>query len=158
MRDYKKETKTRFTLIASIRPGDTYLKRSICYKSPYSLFQRYPCERFSSNCIAMALTLFNDPFMNEMDRAMNRMLTSFGMPTSRTTATSNWPMDVFRPFTTGTTSSVATMPMDIIETPTAFELHADTPGMTPEDVKVEVRTTLARRLCRLWATVGSLRP
>ncbi|GIL61951.1 hypothetical protein Vafri_16309 [Volvox africanus] len=85
----------------------------------------------------MALTLFNDPFMSEMDRAMNRMLSSFGMPAARSTATLNWPMDIFRPVM-GTTAGTASMPMDIIETPTAYELHADTPGMTPEDVKVEL--------------------
>lgn len=28
--------------------------------------------------------------------------------------------------------------MDIVETPEAYELHADAPGMKPEDIKVEV--------------------
>ncbi|GFR47271.1 hypothetical protein Agub_g8958 [Astrephomene gubernaculifera] len=88
----------------------------------------------------MALTLFNDPFMTEMDRAMNRMLSSFGMPVTRgptTTTGGMGGMDLWRPFTT-TAGTTTTMPMDIIETPNAFELHADTPGMTPEDVKVEL--------------------
>ncbi|GLC33357.1 hypothetical protein PLESTB_000342000 [Pleodorina starrii] len=84
----------------------------------------------------MALTLFNDPFMNEMERTMNRMMTGFGMPSTRPTGTT---MDIFRPFTTGTaTTGTVSMPMDIIETPTNYELHADTPGMMPEDVKVEL--------------------
>ncbi len=39
---------------------------------------------------------------------------------------------------TTTGGGTMSLPMDIIETPTAYELHADTPGMTPEDVKVEL--------------------
>ncbi|KXZ47812.1 hypothetical protein GPECTOR_32g424 [Gonium pectorale] len=88
----------------------------------------------------MALTLFNDPFMTEMDRTMNRMLNTF-MPgmggwgtTTGTRGTTAGPMDLWR----GTTGTTITMPMDIIETPQAFELHADTPGMTPDDIKVEL--------------------
>ncbi|PNW80468.1 hypothetical protein CHLRE_07g318800v5 [Chlamydomonas reinhardtii] len=64
-----------------------------------------------------------DPFFTEMDRAVNRMINNaLGVaPTSAGKA--------------GHTHA----PMDIIESPTAFELHADAPGMGPDDVKVELQ-------------------
>ncbi|KAG2441058.1 hypothetical protein HXX76_003911 [Chlamydomonas incerta] len=91
----------------------------------------------------MALML-SDPFMTEMDRAMNRMLGSFGLPVQRgggTVPAMPGGMDLWKPFTTGAlggTTTTTSMPMDIIETPEAFELHCDTPGMNPDDVKVEL--------------------
>lgn len=92
----------------------------------------------------MALTLFNDPFMTEMDRTMNRMMTGFGMPMfggdvgrARGTGMPTGEMNVFQPFT-GVGGGNVSIPMDIIETPTDYELHADTPGFTPDDVKVEL--------------------
>ncbi|GIL61959.1 hypothetical protein Vafri_16209 [Volvox africanus] len=78
----------------------------------------------------MALTTvkFVDPFFSEMDRAMNRFISNALGP-SPSTATANGS----RPGATH-----PTLAMDIIEKPTAYELHADTPGMSPEDVKVEL--------------------
>ncbi|PNH08552.1 Heat shock protein, chloroplastic [Tetrabaena socialis] len=88
----------------------------------------------------MALTLWNDPFMTEMDRTMNRMLNTFGMgslfPTTTTRGTTG--TDIFRPSTTGALGGTFNIPMDIVETANNFELHADTPGMTPEEIKVEL--------------------
>ncbi|PNW80464.1 hypothetical protein CHLRE_07g318600v5 [Chlamydomonas reinhardtii] len=89
----------------------------------------------------MALML-SDPFTNEIDRAMNRMLSSFGVPVQRGGggggAIMPGAMDLWKPFTSGMGGGTTTMPMDIIETPEAFELHCDTPGMNPDDVKVEL--------------------
>ncbi|EFJ44635.1 hypothetical protein VOLCADRAFT_76187 [Volvox carteri f. nagariensis] len=79
--------------------------------------------------MALSTVVFADPFFSEMDRAMNRFINSaLGNPMSSATAGGSSRAGVAQP----------TLAMDIIETPTAYELHADTPGMTPEDVKVEL--------------------
>ncbi|KXZ54243.1 hypothetical protein GPECTOR_5g333 [Gonium pectorale] len=77
----------------------------------------------------MALTLFNDPFVMDMDRTMTRMLNSLGAISpagSRPGASRNHASGSFA------------MPMDIVETSSAYELTADTPGMSPDDLKVEL--------------------
>lgn len=35
-------------------------------------------------------------------------------------------------------SVAGTHPMDVVETPTNYELHADAPGMNPDEIKVEI--------------------
>ena len=65
----------------------------------------------------MALML-SDPFTNEIDRAMNRMLSSFGVPVQRGGggggAIMPGAMDLWKPFTSGMGGGTTTMPMDII--------------------------------------------
>ncbi|KAG2450391.1 hypothetical protein HYH02_004894 [Chlamydomonas schloesseri] len=102
----------------------------------------------------MAL-LLSDPFTNEMERAMNRMLGSFGVPVQRGAGGGGaMPggvmgggggglMDLWKPLMVmpgmpAAATTATSMPMDIIETPAAFELHCDTPGMNPDDVRVEL--------------------
>lgn len=84
----------------------------------------------------MSLTLFDPDMLFEterfssdleraMDRAFNNALTSRAVaPTS----------GLLAPFVHGR----GTHPMDIVETDKAYELHTDAPGMTPEDIKVEI--------------------
>lgn len=81
----------------------------------------------------------SDPFMTDIDRQFNRMLNSM-MPMMGNMMMPTTGMGTTKGAGTMTTTGGGTMslPMDIIETPTAYELHADTPGMTPEDVKVEL--------------------
>ncbi len=72
----------------------------------------------------MALTLFNDPVFSEMTKMVDSL--------------SSWPLiGTLGPRATGQAGGFH-LPMDIVETPTAFHLHADAPGMTPEEVKVEL--------------------
>ena len=72
-----------------------------------------------------------DPVDRSIDRAFNRMMNSMLGPTSLAPPT-------------GTRSSGAVapgamqIPMDIIETEGAYEIHCDAPGMRPSDVRVEL--------------------
>lgn len=81
--------------------------------------------------MALMTTFLNDPIFNEMDRTFGALLPAVLGPA--------------RPRTSGSpTSSLALQPgtlhlaMDIIETPTGYEVHADAPGMRPEDVRIEL--------------------
>ncbi|GIL91763.1 hypothetical protein Vretimale_14872 [Volvox reticuliferus] len=78
--------------------------------------------------MALATVKFVDPFFSDIDRAMNRFI-SGALGVSPSTANVNGS----RP-----SAGHPNLAMDIIEKPTAYELHADTPGMSPEDVKVEL--------------------
>jgi len=70
------------------------------------------------------LTLFNDPF-TEMDRMVNRMIA----PTMRQ----------FNPITQpGSMQVSAFHPFDVIEHPDRYSIMCDAPGMTENDIRVEL--------------------
>ncbi|KXZ47807.1 hypothetical protein GPECTOR_32g419 [Gonium pectorale] len=80
----------------------------------------------------MALsTVFADPFFTDVDRVMNRMIgNALGSSLLGNSAVAR----------SGAAShSPSLHAMDILETPQSYELHADTPGLAPEDVKVELQ-------------------
>ena len=78
----------------------------------------------------MALTLFSgDPFMTSMDRMMDRMITG----------ALGFPMSSRQQPAAGTAGTLGILPMDVVEHDQHWQLVADTPGMTPEDIKVEAR-------------------
>lgn len=78
----------------------------------------------------MALSLFTqDPFYTNMERAIDRAFNNalsgrFLVPD----------VSSMTPFT----SLAGAHPMDVVETDKHYELHADAPGMNPDDIRVEV--------------------
>ncbi|GLC33363.1 hypothetical protein PLESTF_001335100 [Pleodorina starrii] len=65
-----------------------------------------------------------------MDRAMNRFINNaFGGSHASTSGSSA---------RAAGSAGQPVIAMDILETPAAYQLHADTPGMSPEVVKVEL--------------------
>lgn len=99
---------------------------------------------------------FGDPLLEEMersiDRAMNRAFGNFfpqgfNAPlleaprpeTGRQLAHKKAPRETALTMPEmGLALPTVHMPMDIVETEKAYELHADAPGMVPENVKVEL--------------------
>ncbi|KAG2490851.1 hypothetical protein HYH03_010769 [Edaphochlamys debaryana] len=78
----------------------------------------------------MSLALFsNDPFVGSLDRVVGRMLNDFGMPNVLATPSGQ---------RAAQPAGHLHLPTDIVETDKAFELIADAPGMSPEDLKVEL--------------------
>ncbi|GFR46750.1 hypothetical protein Agub_g8375 [Astrephomene gubernaculifera] len=73
--------------------------------------------------------VFADPFFNEVDRAMNRVISN-----DYVGAATYSPLIGSRSSKVPTPSDV--FPMDIVETDFAYELRADTPGLAPEDLQV----------------------
>jgi HSP20 family protein len=82
----------------------------------------------------MALTpyVLNDPFFNNIERAMDR-----AFDRALGGGRGGDIMGAFMPALTGP-SSAGGHPMDIVETKDAFQLHADAPGFSPEDISVEM--------------------
>jgi HSP20 family protein len=68
----------------------------------------------------MALTpYFNDPFFGQIERAMDSVLSRSSLPNMLSV-------------------SVPSHPMDIVETKDSFQLTADAPGFTPDEINVHM--------------------
>lgn len=91
------------------------------------------------------ISTFSDPVLSEVERTLNRAFNGALFPS----------MVGARLAGPGAPSSAAHaalhLPMDIVETDTGYELHADAPGMGPDDVKVEVSAAWPG-LQRTWDT------
>ncbi|PNH06434.1 Heat shock protein, chloroplastic [Tetrabaena socialis] len=91
--------------------------------------------------MAMLPLLMSDPFFADVDPTLSRFAPHFGQPLlpAAHPARAGLPatLDLFRP--SSAAAALGGSPaVDIVETGSAYELHADAPGMAPEDVKVEL--------------------
>lgn len=75
------------------------------------------------------ISTFSDPVLSEVERTLNRAFNSALFPSmvgARLAAPASPAQGTLH------------LPMDIVETDAGYELHADAPGMGPDDVKVEL--------------------
>eukprot|EP00775_Hariotina_reticulata_P000604 gene604-891_t len=82
--------------------------------------------------MALAPYFGNDPYFNQIERAMDRAFDrALGGRPAETA------MAAFMPSLVGP-SGAGGHPMDIVESKDAFSITADTPGFTPDDIHVEM--------------------
>jgi len=81
----------------------------------------------------MALSPYfgNDPFFGQMERALDNAF-------QRALGGRSGDLMMFPSLLGPSNVPAGSHPMDIVETPAAFELHCDAPGFSPDDVSVEM--------------------
>eukprot|EP00878_Enallax_costatus_P013946 GHUV01014583.1.p1 GENE.GHUV01014583.1~~GHUV01014583.1.p1 ORF type:complete len:170 (+),score=44.77 GHUV01014583.1:115-624(+) len=81
--------------------------------------------------MALSPYMGNDPFFGQMERALDNAF-------QRALGGRSGDLMMFPALLGPSSVPAGSHPMDIVETPAAFELHCDAPGFTPEDVNIEM--------------------
>ncbi|WIA15833.1 hypothetical protein OEZ85_012588 [Tetradesmus obliquus] len=81
--------------------------------------------------MALSPYLGNDPFFGQMERALDNAF-------QRALGGRSGDLMMFPSLLGPSSVPAGSHPMDIVETPAAFELHCDAPGFSPDDISVEM--------------------